>query len=144
METVTALEDEIVVHLPVGRVWQLLTDWTAAPVWMPGIEEMRVAGPVGPGQQLNYVAGGHERQYTLATFDPGHGLTMVSGADDADLHVEYGYLLLPDGDWTRLRLRVAIRAVESLHEESLGLAVALADVEAGQLEGFREYAEAAP
>ena len=51
METLTALEDEIIVHLPAGRVWDLLTDWAAAPAWLPGVEEMHVNGPVGPGQE---------------------------------------------------------------------------------------------
>ncbi|HRO29728.1 MULTISPECIES: SRPBCC family protein [unclassified Citricoccus] len=144
METFTALEDEIVVHLPTGRVWELLTDWAAAPVWLPGVDEMHVNGPVGPGQELTYVAGGHERQYTLSTFDPGHGLTMVNGTDDSDLRVEYGYLLLPDGDWTRVQLRVAVRSVQDLHDEAEDLATALADAEATQLEEFRAYAEKAP
>lgn len=144
METLTAFEDEVVVRLPGSRVWDLLTDWAAAPAWMPGVDEMHVNGPEGPGQEVSYVAGGHERRFTLATFDPGHGMTMVNGADDADLRVEYGYLLVPDGEWTRLHLRVAVRAAEHLHEEALGLAAALADAEASQLEGFRDHAEAAP
>lgn len=144
METFTALEDEIVVHLPTPRVWDLLTDWSAAPVWLPGVDEMHVNGPAGPGQELTYVAGGRERLYTLFTFDPGHGMTMVNGTDDAELRVEYGYLLVPDGDWTRVHLRVAVRAAQELREEALGLATALADAEAAQLEDFRAYAEKAP
>jgi uncharacterized protein YndB with AHSA1/START domain len=144
MQTLTALEDEIVVHLPARRVWELLTDWAAAPVWMPGVDEMHVNGPIGPGQELSYVSGHHERQYTLATFDVGHGLTMVSGADDADLRVEYGYLLIPDAGSTRVNLRVAVRAGEEFHEEALGLAAALADAESDQLESLRDYAEKAP
>lgn len=144
METLTALEDEIIVHLPAGRVWDLLTDWAAAPAWLPGVEEMHVNGPVGPGQEITYTTGGHERQYTLATYDPGHGLTMVSGADDADLRVEYGYLLSPDAGATTVQLRVAVRSTQDLHEEALGLAAALADAEAGQLESLRDYAEKAP
>ncbi|MFB9073018.1 SRPBCC family protein [Citricoccus parietis] len=144
MLTIAALEDDIVVHLPAPRVWELLTDWAAAPAWLPDVEEMHVNGPAGPGQELSYATGGHQRQYTLATYEPGHGLTMVSGADDADVRVEYGYLLLPDAGFTRVHLRIAVRAAEELREEALGLAAALADADAGQLESLRDYAEAAP
>ncbi|NUL44652.1 SRPBCC family protein [Cellulosimicrobium funkei] len=144
MLTIAALEDDIVVHLPAPRVWELLTDWAAAPEWLPEVEEMHVNGPAGPGQELSYATGGHQRQYTLATFEPGHGLTMVSGADDADVRVEYGYLLLPDAGATRVHLKIAVRASEELREEALGLAAALADADAGQLESLRDYAEKAP
>lgn len=144
MQTLVALEDEIVIHLPPARVWELLTDWSAAPAWLPGIEEMHVNGPAGPGQEVAYSSGGHARRYTLSTLDPGRGLTMVSGAADDDLGVEYGYLLVPDAAWTRVGLRVAVRADESFAEEGLGLAAALADAEAGQLESLRDYAEKAP
>lgn len=144
METFIALEDEVVVHLPTHRVWDLMTDWSAAPVWLPEVDEMHVNGPEGPGQELTYVTDGHERQYTLATFDPGHGMTMVNGTDDSDLRVEYGYLLLPDGDWTRVQLKVAVRAAAPLHDEATDLVTALAEAEAAQLENFRAYAEKAP
>lgn len=144
MQTLAALDDEIVVHLPVRRVWELLTDWSAAPAWLPGIEEMHVNGPSGPGQELAYSSGGHARHYTLATLDAEHGLTMVSGSADDEVRVEYGYLLVPDGAWTRVSLRVAVRVHETLAEEGLGLATALADAEAGQLESLRDYAERAP
>lgn len=144
MQTLEALEDEIVIHLPPARVWELLTDWAAAPAWLPGIEEMHVDGAAGPGQVLVYSSGGHERRYTLSTLDPGRGLTMVSGGPEDDLAVEYGYLLVPDAAWTRVGLRVAVRAAEAFAEEGLGLAAALADAEAGQLEALRDYAEKAP
>lgn len=144
MQTFGAFDDETVVHLPPQRVWELLTDWAAAPAWMPGIDEMHVSGPAGPGQVLRYVAGEHEREYTLATYDPSRGLTMVSGGEDADVRVEYGYLLLPDAGSTRVRLRVAVRARQDLAEEALGLAAALAEADGDQLTAFRAYAEKAP
>lgn len=58
--------------------------------------------------------------------------------------MEYGYLLLPDGDWTRVQLKVAVRAAAPLHDEATDLVTALAEAEAAQLENFRAYAEKAP
>ncbi|RZU63489.1 SRPBCC family protein [Zhihengliuella halotolerans] len=144
MEAITALEDEILIHLPQPRVWSLLTDWTAAPEWMPGVDTMHAHGAAAPGQVLRYTAGDHERQLSVVTYEPGGALTLATGSDGADVRIEYGYLLVAEGDQTRLRLRVGVR-VNGDGGNGVGeLREALADAESGQLESFRAYAEKAP
>ncbi|GHC99250.1 SRPBCC family protein [Zhihengliuella salsuginis] len=143
MEAITALEDEILIHLPAARVWDLLTDWTAAPLWMPGVDKMHAEGPAAPGQVLRYVAGEHERRLSVVTLEPGGALTLATASDGADVRVEYGYLLVAVGDQTRMRLRVGIR-VNNDGGNADELREALVEAESGQLEAFRAYAEKAP
>ncbi|MCO1337885.1 hypothetical protein BJH93_03115 [Kocuria polaris] len=144
MEAITALEDETLIHLPQSRVWSLLTDWTAAPEWMPGVDAMHAQGAAAPGQVLKYTSGEHERQLAVVTYEPGGALTLATGSDGADVRIEYGYLLVANGDQTRLRLRVGIRVNGAGSDGVDELREALAEAESGQLEAFRAYAEKAP
>ncbi|GAA3709521.1 hypothetical protein GCM10022377_23980 [Zhihengliuella alba] len=144
MESITALEDEVLIHLPQWRVWDLLTDWVSAPLWMPGVDSMLAVGPAVPGQTLRYRSADHERELTVATVEPGSALTLAAGSDGADVRVEYGYLLVAEGDRTRLRLRVGIRLDHAAADGADELREALAEAESGQLEAFRAYAEKAP
>ncbi|WP_309081396.1 SRPBCC family protein [Zhihengliuella sp.] len=144
MQAITALEDEALIHLPQWRVWDLLTDWTSAPLWMPGVDSMLAVGPAVPGQVLRYVSAEHERELTVATVERGSALTLATGSDGADVRVEYGYLLVAEADRTRLRLRVGIRLNDAVTDGADELRAALAEAESGQLEAFRAYAEKAP
>jgi carbon monoxide dehydrogenase subunit G len=142
METVTAFTITELVYLPPVRVWTLLTDWTAAPMWMPGVSEMHAEGPLAPGLSLDFHAQGHDRTATVSAVDPGRSITISSG--QGDVHTDYRYDLADDAGDTRLTLTVDVAVSEELAGMAGQLREELAAAEAEQLENFKRYAEKAP
>jgi uncharacterized protein YndB with AHSA1/START domain len=138
----TAFEASETIRLPRRRVWDLLTDFTAAPLWLSGVTEMHADGPLGPGTELDVHAGGRVRTFTVGDYIPERELVISAG--DGDMHTTYSYLLEDSGDDTLLTLVVAVAVAPSIAAEAQGIRTALADAEAGQLEAFRRYAERAP
>lgn len=137
-----ALDTQELIHLSVARVWELLTDWVAAPRWMPGVDSMEAEQLTGLGAVLDYRSGTHERQLAIIELSEGKSITLSSGGGDVSVH--YRYDLAEDSEQTRVRLRVVIDASELLADEVGELRAAVASAEAGTLSALRTYAESAP
>ena len=142
MEPVQALAESVVVHIPPPRAWALLTDWVAAPVWMPGVTEMHAEGPTEPGLVIDFHARGHDRTAEITALDPGRSITISTGEGDAGVH--YAYLLAADGLDTRLTLEVTVHIGDQLGDMAWDIAASVAEADQTQLANFKRYAEAAP
>ncbi|ASN40707.1 MAG: SRPBCC family protein [Paeniglutamicibacter terrestris] len=136
------LDIQELIHLAPDRVWELLTDWVAAPQWMPGVDSMEPEQLTSPGALLDYRSGAHERQLLIKELREGHAVTLSSGG--GDINVLYGYELLAESGQTRVRLTISVEAAEELREEVGELVAAIADSEAATLKSLRSYAESAP
>ncbi|GAA4381920.1 SRPBCC family protein [Paeniglutamicibacter cryotolerans] len=141
MEDFTALRLTELVYLPPARVWDLLTDWAAAPAWMPGIAEMHAEEPLRVGAVLDYHSGGHERQLTVIDLDLGRAITLSTGPGDG--RTDYSYSLSEDGSDTRMELVVSVPPAGPGGSPA-ELRHAVAAAEAGHLAAFKNFAEMAP
>ncbi|GAA1888054.1 hypothetical protein GCM10009715_37490 [Paeniglutamicibacter psychrophenolicus] len=137
-----ALDTQELIHLSVTRVWELLTDWVAAPKWMPGVDSMEPEQLTSPGAVLDYRSGTHERQLIITELREEHVIALSSGG--GDISVLYRYELNEESEQTRVRLTISVDAAEELREEVGDLLAAIAGSEAGTLKSLRSYAEAAP
>jgi carbon monoxide dehydrogenase subunit G len=90
-----AFTDEQAIGAAPEAVWTALTEWEAAPQWMPGVASMRADGPLAVGTVLRFVARGKERTSTVAALEPGRAITLrsVAGGVTAD----YAYSVRPAG-----------------------------------------------
>lgn len=141
MEEFTALRLSELVYLPPARVWDLLTDWTAAPAWMPGIVEMHAEDELRIGAVIDYHSGTHERQLTVIALVPGRAITLSTGPDEG--RTDYAYALAEDGADTRIELVISVPPAGPGGSPP-ELRAALAEAEAGHLAGFKNFAEMAP
>ena len=121
------------------RVWRVLTDWSQAPRWMPGVTA--AAGPADPtpGAELALTARGKQRISTVHSIDSGATLTLrsVQGGVTADYH----YLLRPAQAGTEVLLtaEVATRGMMTLLGPIIRRAIRGAD--AGQLTRLKSLVE---
>jgi len=139
---VTAYTASELIRLPRPRVWFLLTDFTAAPLWLPGVTEMHADGPVATGVDVDVHVGSHVRTHTVSSFIPEHELCISTG--DGDVHTTYAYRLADSGDDTLLQLVIEVVVSEALAAEAEETRAAAAADGDGQLPRFRRYAELAP
>ncbi len=130
------------ISLPGQRVWALLTDFTAAPLWLTGVTEMHADGPLGAGVDLEVRAGDHTRTFSIAAFTPEREL--VISASDGDVHTTYGYRLSRDAGGTLLTLTVQVAVGPRVEGDAWEIRRAVADAESSQLPAFKRYAELAP
>lgn len=137
-----ALDVQESIHVPVTRVWDLLTDWVAAPKWMPGVDSMEAEQLTSPGTVLDYRSGVHERQLVITELQEGQSITLATGS--GDISVLYRYELSDGSGQTTVRLVVSVSAAAELEDEVGELLAAIADSESGTLKALRIYAEAAP
>ena len=87
---------------PVDAVWARLIDWDAAARWMPGVDAMRVDGPIATGTALVFTTRGKQRTGQIAALDPGRSITLrsIQGGVIAD----YVYACARHGENTRVSL----------------------------------------
>ncbi|MFJ6419157.1 SRPBCC family protein [Paeniglutamicibacter sp. NPDC091659] len=138
-----ALDVQESIHVPATRVWFLLTDWVAAPKWMPGVDSMEAEQlTTTPGTVLDYRSGEHERQLVITELEDGQSITLATGS--GDVSVLYSYELSEGSGQTTVRLLVSVEAAAELEDEVGELLAAIADSESGTLKALRIYAEAAP
>jgi carbon monoxide dehydrogenase subunit G len=137
-----ALDTQELIHLSVTRVWELLTDWVAAPKWMPGVDSMEAEQLTSPGALLDYRSGTHERQLIISELVDEKAITLTSGGGDISVH--YRYALAGESGQTRVRLTINVEAAKKLRNEVGDLLTAIAGSEADTLTSLRCYAEAAP
>ncbi|GAA1496871.1 hypothetical protein GCM10009628_18740 [Paeniglutamicibacter kerguelensis] len=121
----------------------MLTDWVAAPKWMPGVDSMEAEQLTTiPGTVLDYRSGEHERQLVITELQDGQSITLATGS--GDIRVLYSYELSEGSGQTTVRLLVSVEAAAELEDEVGELLAAIADSESGTLKALRIYAEAAP
>ena len=79
-------------------VWALLTDFERAPLWMDGIDAMKVVsdGPIRAGSELQFVARGSVRSSTVAKWDPPNQIVLVS--KQGGVTATYTYRCQPTAD----------------------------------------------
>lgn len=138
----TAFTVSEMVYLPATRVWVLLTDWTAAPLWMPGVTQMSAEGPTQLGVAIDYVSAGHERTASITAVEHGRSITFTTG--QGDIRADYRYDLAADGDDTRLTLTADVVVSPELSGLADQVREGIAEADGAQLADFKRYAEAAP
>jgi uncharacterized protein YndB with AHSA1/START domain len=138
-----AFTDEQAIDAAPDAVWTALTDWSAAPQWMPGVESMDADGPLAVGTELRFVARGKERTSTVAAFEPRRAITLrsVVGGVTAD----YAYTVRPGeepgGSVVSLEAGVTTRGVMTLLAPVIRGAIARED--GVQLTRLKAWIEAA-
>ena len=137
-----ALDVQESIHVPATRVWALLTDWVAAPKWMPGVDSMEPEQLTSLGAVLDYRSGPHERQLVITELQDGQSITLATGS--GDVSVLYRYELSEGSGQTTVRFVVSVDAATGVEDEVGELLAAIADSESGTLKALRIYAEAAP
>lgn len=142
MDTKTAFTDTQLVYVSFTRAWALLTDWDAAPVWMPGVDHMYAEGPPELGMAVDFTAGGHERTATITALDPENSLTLTMGT--GDVRTDYRYELAKDGDNVRVSLTVDVVVDDDLESMAEEIRESVAQADGNQLRQFKQYAEASP
>ncbi|WP_026821027.1 SRPBCC family protein [Arthrobacter castelli] len=142
MDARTAFTDTELVYVSFTRAWALLTDWDAAPVWMPGVDHMYAEGRPELGMAIDFTAGGHERTATITALEPEDSLTLTMSS--GDVRTDYRYELAQDGDNVRVSLTVDVVVDDDLASMAAEIRESVADADGGQLQQFKEYAEASP
>ncbi|MEE1621782.1 SRPBCC family protein [Zafaria sp. Z1313] len=142
MGTTTAYRQDVLVRVPPARAWDLLTDWAAAPAWLPGVTEMHAEGPLGPGTRIDLHTEGHERTFTVADVEPGSLLVVTGG--EGDVRTQYRYGIAREGADTRLTLEIDVEVSDSLAALAGDIRAAVAGSDGRQLAAFKRFAERAP
>jgi uncharacterized protein YndB with AHSA1/START domain len=138
----TAFTATELVYVPPRRVWDLLTDWVAAPAWMPGVREMHAEGPTALGLTIDFHSNGHDRSATVTELEPGRSITITSS--QGDVRADYRYVLEPDGGDTRLTLTAEVAVSDALEGLAGEIRETIAAADQGQLASFKRFAEKAP
>ncbi len=143
MSQFSVFESTETIHLPVHRVWELLTDWSAAPLWMPGVESMHADDPqLRAGTSLVYRIGGHERRYEVHELIENKLLVLHTSQNPDGL--SYRYDLLDDAGQCNVVLQVSIINPDLSVEECEELAQAVSADESEILDRLKAYAQLAP
>lgn len=127
-----AFEDRRVVPASPADVWSLLTDWSRASSWLPGVEGMRADGPLAVGTVLRFTARGKERTSTITALEPGRVLTLTS--EQPGVRADYRYALAPDGSGTSVSLAADIETRGAMRMLGPVIRGAIAREDGAQLE----------
>lgn len=104
-----AIDTSTTVAAPPDEVWRALTDWSRAPRWMPGVQQLRASGAtLVPGTTLTFTARGKERTAVVEEVAAPKHLVLVSRS--GPVTATYSYLLAAEAHGrTRLRLVAEVR-----------------------------------
>ena len=127
------------VAAPPDRVWATITDWSAAPAWMPGTSAFRLDGPLRRGAVLHYTARGKERTSTVAEVVPERSLTLVSTV--GKVHAGYTYTLTPVSGGTRVDLTADVRTAGAMRLLDGVIRRAIAKEDSSQLDRLKPLVE---
>lgn len=143
MSQFTVFENVEVIHLPVPRVWELLTDWGAASLWMPRVTYMEASeDPARPGTVLDFQSDGHARQLVIHDLVEQTALVLHT-AESAD-SLSYRFDLNPVGADTQVILQVQIIDPDLSVEECEQLADQVREIDEPMLGQLKAYAQKAP
>lgn len=138
----TAFTDTSLIYVSFNRAWALLTDWDAAPVWMPGVSHMYAEGPPELGMAIDYSTGGHQRTATITALEPEQSITLTTS--EGDVQTAYRYDFAKDGGNVRLTITAEVEVSADLAGMGAKIRASVAEADAGLLAEFKRYAEAAP
>lgn len=132
---------EATIDRSADEVWRTLTDWSAAPRWMAGVESLAIDGELRPGASLRFRSRGKERLAEVVEVEPAHAL--VTRSRQGGVTADYHYRLRPTTDGgtvVSLTADVRTRGVMSLLGPVLRWAIRRSD--ANQVEALRQLIEA--
>lgn len=132
---------ETVIAAPRDRVWAALTDWSQAPRWMDGVEQLAADGPVAAGTTLTFTTGGRDRCSAIVAATTHEALTIRS--ELRGVTADYAYALVDDPGGTRVSL--VATCVTSGVQRLFGpvLKDAMRRTDSRQLEALRAVVEGA-
>lgn len=143
MSQYSVFESTVVIHLPVNRVWDLLTDWAATPLWMPGILAMHSDDlQLRVGTTLDFHVAGGQRRYEIHDLIE-QRLLVVHTSEGAD-GLSYRFDLKNDAGFTEVVLQVAVIDPDLSVAQCEELAQSVRIAEGDMLERLQSYAEHAP
>lgn len=97
MSSRTAFDSTATLTGTPDEVWRTLTDWSLAPRWMPGVQQLRASTTaVAPGTTLTFVVRGKERTARVHEAEAPHSLVLVSRS--GPVTATYRYRLAPAAD----------------------------------------------
>ena len=131
----TAFIASTTVERPTAEVWARLTDWPAAPAWMPGVESILVSGP-----ELTFRTRGRDRRGRIEIVDPGR--TVVVHSSQGGVSAAYTYSCVPDGARTKVTLTADCHARGIWRPFAGLLRAAIRRADSGQLAGLKQTIEA--
>jgi carbon monoxide dehydrogenase subunit G len=130
----TAFSASATIERPAPEVWARLTDWPAAPAWMPGVQSIRVSG-----SELTFQARGRDRTGRIEVVEPGR--TVVLRSARGGVTAAYTYTCVPDGDRTRVTLTADCVAAGAWRPFGALLRAAIRRADGGQLAAFKRVVE---
>lgn len=143
MSQFTVFESVETIHLPVRRVWELLTDWGAANLWMPRVTYMEASeDPPRAGTVLDYKTEQFERQFVIHDLVEPVALVLHT-AEDSD-SLSYRFDLSELGAHTQVILQVMIIDPDLSVSDCEQLADQVRSTDEAMLGQLRAYAEKAP
>lgn len=143
MSQFTVFENVEIIHLPVARVWELLTDWGSANLWMPQVTYMEATeDPPRVGTVLDYQSTKLTRQFIIHQLVE-HTALVLHTADDSD-SLSYRFDLSPKGADTQVILQVTIIDPDLSVSDCEQLAAQVRAVDAPMLSQLKSYAQLAP
>jgi carbon monoxide dehydrogenase subunit G len=131
----TAFTASATIDRPAAEVWDRLTDWPAAPAWMPGVDSIRVSGP-----ELTFRARGRERTGRVEIVEPGR--TVVLHSSQGGVTAAYTYTCRPDGHRTTVTLVADCRAGGVWRPFAGLLRLAIRRADGGQVAALKRTIEA--
>ena len=130
------------INLPPQTVWARLTDWSAAPQWMPGVSALHSEGALAVGSQLQFTARGKERVSEITELAPGRSITLTSRVGKT--RADYRYSLTPlGGDSTGLDLVATVESDGVMRLLGPVIRKAIAREDSVQLSNFKRSVEGA-
>lgn len=130
----TAFTASATIERPAAEVWTRLTDWPAAPAWMPGVDSIRVHGA-----ELTFRARGRDRTGRVEIVEPGR--TVVVHSAQGGVTAAYTYTCEPDGSRTRVTLTADCRAGGVWRPFAGLLRAALRRADGGQIDALKQAIE---
>lgn len=143
MSQFTVFESVETIHLPVHRVWELLTDWGSANLWMPQVSYMDASqDPPRVGTLLDYQVAGLSRQFVIHDLVEPNTLVLHSSEDTDAL--SYRFDLTALGADTRVILQVMIIDPDLTVQECERFAEQVRASDETMLARLKQYAQQAP
>lgn len=130
----TAFTTSATIERPAAEVWARLTDWPAAPRWMPGVDSVRVSG-----SELTFRARGRDRTGRFEVVEPGR--TVVVHSALGGVTAAYTYTCEPDGSRTKVTLTADCRAEGAWRPFAGLLRAAIRRADSGQVTALKQTIE---
>lgn len=123
-----------IIDRPADQVWQVLTDWSRAAEWMPGVAAVRV-----DGDTLWFTARGRERSSEITDVRPGSSVTLTSV--QGGVHAAYKYTVVASGASTATTLVATLATSGPWRLAAPLLRVLVKRADGGQLAALKRVIE---